>query len=222
MRNYRTLLVLFLAVAGLATCGGTDSTAPTQHTLTLPHDALTREGTSANSSVFHPAPGRFQSVYGAGLLGLPTGARLHGIRFRLDSSQTPFGPDTVATLEIRLSTSAHPPGSLHATFANNRGADEVIARTGPLLVAPSDYGTGSAPNAFGPPIEFTTPFVYQGGPLLLEIGFGGLSHPRLIDNDYPTTVDAQSGYGTNGGFDAPDADVGFFQDLIVVQFLYDD
>jgi hypothetical protein len=212
-------MVFSAAVLG---CGSDEPTAPpVTESVFLPADAPTVEGNSGNSSPFEQVAGRFQSVYSAGLLGIPAGSRITGMRFRLDGAAPPFNAVTISNFEIRLSTSVNPPGSLSATFAANRGDDEVIVRTGPLSIAPADYPTGGTPNAFGPTIQFSQPFTYQGGSLLLEVGYTGLpaAEARGTDNVFPAT-ESQSGYGLVNGFDAASADAGLAADLIVVEYRY--
>lgn len=216
------LLAGIVLVGALTRCADESTSPALTESLLLPSDAATVEGNSANVSPFRDVPARFQSVYGASLLGLPVGAKITGMRFRLDGSETRFTNVTISNFEVRLSTSTSQPGSLSSTFAANRGADEVIVRTGPLTIAPNDYPIGSMPNAFGPTIQFSRPFVYKGGPLLLEIGYTGVPGPDLHRTDavFPATAESESGYGAGGGFNSTIADVGLFQDLIVVEYQF--
>lgn len=118
--------------------------------------------------------GRFQQVFGPSLLGqLNVGDQISGLTFRVDGPDPTVPSQIVANYEIRMSTSANPPGSLSPTFAANRGADEVIVRSGPLVIGPDDFPGGGSPNPFGVMIPFATPFVYAGGPLLIEIAHDG-------------------------------------------------
>ena len=203
----------------LATCSEDSTAPPVTESFDLPANATTAEGDNVNLSPFKGSAGRFQGVYGASLVPIPVGARITGMSFRLDGTSVAFTNVTIDNLEIRMSTSANPPGSLSTTFASNRGANEVLVRTGPLAIASTDYPAGGTPNAFGPVIQFSRPFVYQGGPLLLEVAFTGLppAEARLVDDVFPAT-DSQSGYGS--GFGATSADLGRFSDLIVVRYQF--
>ena len=111
-----------------------------------------------------------QVVYGEGLLiaaDIQVGDQITGLAFRV--GQTYLAPIwSVADYQIRLATSLNPPGSLDPNFIANRGGDYVVARSGPLTYAGTEYPTGGAPNAFGPVIPFSTSFTYTGGDLLLE------------------------------------------------------
>lgn len=217
------------ADAGAPVADGGDAASPRDAgdggrlvgTLQLPASAATSEGNSSNTSPFGGTSGqRFQSVYGAPLLtALPNGATITGIRLRLDGDAASFKQETVANVEIRLSTSKKPPGSLSQTFADNRGTDEVIVRAGPLSIAPGDYPAGTKPNAFGKTIDFNLgTFTYRGGPLLLEVAATALTSGRNMDNVSPSTPDSQSVYGT--GFSATKSDGAPYFDLIVVEYVF--
>lgn len=209
-------------VADAASDAGPDSGgASVLGTLQLPANAGAKEGNSSNSSPFGGDAQRFQSVYGEALLtALPRGAIIKAIGFRLEGGATSFTQQTIANLEIRLSTSAKPPGSLSLTFAANRGADSVVVRAGPLTIAPADYPSGPGPNAFGKRIDFDmASFTYKGGPLLLEIATTAVPAGRPVDNVFPSSQDSQSVYGT--GFSATMADGAPFFDLVVVEYTFE-
>jgi len=218
----RILIGSLIVVAMLGACSEDDPFVPTPTltgTITLPDSASVAEGNTANASPFNVVARRFQCVYGAALLSsIPVNARITGMRFRLDALTAPFAADTIAIFEVFLSTSTNPPGSLSATFADNRGNDEVLVRDAQLTIDPSDYPTGGSPNAWGKLIPFSTAFIYKGGDLLVEIGVTGLTIAnRPTDNVFPST-DTQTGYGT--GFSATMADLGLFQDLVLAQYEY--
>jgi hypothetical protein len=156
-------------------------------------------------------------VLGESLLGeLTPGSRVTALSFRVDGAQTAVPAQTVANYEIRISRSANPPGSLSLIFANNRGSDEVLARSGPLVIAANDFPGGNSPNAFGLAIPFTTPYVYRGGPLLIEFAHDGFpAGGRFADADFPTALASETVFGT--GFGATNADLGAYDELIVLQ-----
>lgn len=187
-------------------------------TVTIPAQLATVEGNTSNSEPLGAeGPARHQTVVSqSGLAGLVPGSKIIGVRFRVDSAQTSLPPQTVANFELRLSRSLNPPGSLDPIFANNRGADEVIVRSGPLVINAGDYPGGSSPNAFGPLIAFSQPYVYTGGPLLIEGAQDGYpSGGRYSDNDFPSAI-SETRYAA--GFGATTGNVGPFQDMIVTQF----
>lgn len=218
LRQVMCLLIL----GSVSNCDGDGGSPTLAESLFLPANALTVEGNGSNSSPFENTAGRFQTVYGPALLGgLPNGARLTGMRFRLNENQSAFSSVTISNLEIRLSTSQRQPGSLSTTFATNRGADEVVVRTGPLAIAPADYAVGNTPNTFGRVITFNQPFTYRGGALLLEMAYTGLAPADARRTDSNSGGgDVQSGYGVANGFNSATADVGLFPGHIVVEYLF--
>jgi hypothetical protein len=179
----------------------------------------TYASTEANSSDNAPlgiANQRFQEVISASLLSaLHVGDQIVALAFRVQGGETALPAQTIPNYEIRLSQSLNAPGSLSATFADNRGLDEVIARSGSLTINPGDFPGGSSPNSFGW-ISFTTPYTYRGGNLLIEAA--GQSFPgggRDADAVYPYTAGlAQTAFGT--GFGATMADLGFYNESIVL------
>lgn len=128
---------------------------------------------------------RFQQVFGSALLsGLNIGDKISGITFRVSGLADSGVPaQTITNYEIRLSQSVNAPGSLSMTFASNRGVDEVIVRSGALVIAASDFaaGAGAGPEPLGAMIGFNTPYTYIGGNLLLEIAYTGFADGRGAD-----------------------------------------
>ena len=147
--------------------------------ITIPIEFANVEGSSGGEGT---ALGNFsntvQTVYNESLLsasGLNVGDELNGLQFRLN------GPDNVPIwsvddYQIRLATSNFSAGDLRNDFADNRGADYTVVRTGALMLDGTEFdGSSTAgssgpgtPNAFGPLWTFDTNFVYNGGDLLLE------------------------------------------------------
>ena len=93
----------------------------------------------------------------------------------------------------------------------------TIVRQGAWEINDNDFPGGPFPRPFGAIINFTTPYTYQGGSLLLELAHGGF--PRVgtnADSEFDVP-DAQSIFGT--GFNATYADVGSFPYMIVARSL---
>lgn len=186
--------------------------------LVFPDVFTAAEAGSADTAPLGTDIQRFQQVYGVSLLSsLSVGDQIVGLTFRVDGSVSALPAQTVANYEIRLTQSLNAPGSLSATFADNRGLDEVFVRTGSLVIQPGDFPGGSSPNSFGAMIVFTTPYTYAGGPLLPEVAHDGFpSGGRNVDADYPTSLAAQTAFGN--GFGATVADAGRYNEAIIVQF----
>ncbi len=139
-----------------------------------------------------------QFVYDAAqLAGLPLGARLTGMAYRLNTAQ-PTGPATdrtFASYDVQLATSSRVrPGLLSPAYASNMGADLATVRSGPLTIAANSFPGGTGPNAFGPEIPFSTPFSYAGGHLVVLVRHtgNGVDAPILdAASDLPGSVQAR-------------------------------
>jgi hypothetical protein len=114
----------------------------------------------------------YQQVYHNSLLtSLAPGTQITGMRFRADGGWHVLssGSYNFATFDVRIGTSTHAPGSLSATVADNLGADTIQARSGSLFWAAGSFPSDTSPSSFGPLIDFTTPYTYNGGDLLLTV-----------------------------------------------------
>ena len=187
--------------------------------ITIPIEFANVEGSSGGEGT---ALGNFdntvQTVYNASLLaaaGLNPGDVLNGLQFRLN------GPDnvpiwSVSDYQIRLATSNFSAGDLRNEFADNRGGDYTVVRSGALTLDGSEFdGSSTAgstgpgtPNAFGPLWTFDTNFVYNGGDLLLEYTHtaidNSLNSPGVQQTARADGVTGFAGVQTlfGGGFDA--------------------
>lgn len=122
------------------------------------------EGTSDTSPSGQDGSGRFQQVYGPSLLsGLNAGDVINGLTFRVVSDADDGVPaQIVSDYEIRLSQSFNAPRALSMTFANNRGANEVIARSGQLVISAGDFPATPNPGCDRP--RFLGANRQRGGP----------------------------------------------------------
>ncbi len=138
------------------------------------------DGISNNLIPLGISDGVFQVIYAADqLVGLPIGASIQSLQLRQSNSATAPWPPANATItdyEIRLGTSTLTPATRSATFANNI-TNAVLVRDGALTFAagafPGGPSTGTTPEGWGPVLTFTTPYVYRGGPLVIEIRTSG-------------------------------------------------
>jgi hypothetical protein len=60
---------------------------------------------------------------------------------------------------------------MSTTFASNFTATPTQVRSGPHNWDAGAFTFGSTPNAFGPTMTFTTPYLYTGGDLTIEMRF---------------------------------------------------
>ena len=126
---------------------------------------------------------RYQQVYGSTLFtNLDSGLRyVTSVEFLLQSSFSNylFGW-TVTNLEIHLSTTTNPPGSLSTTFSANVGPDDVVVFNG------NNQFLANTPD--GPlAIYFSQPFHYDPtrGNLLMDVRLSQLAGPGVTDTRYP-------------------------------------
>jgi hypothetical protein len=138
------------------------------------------DGVEGNISFGFNAALTFQQLVGTTQLnGLPIGATLTGVQFRLNAGEGPNPSSAVTNLDLFLGPSVA--ATLGSNVAANKGPGTVQVHAGPYSFAPATYPTGGSPNAFGPVIPFTTPFTYTGGRLLLTGSYTNASSGLLFD-----------------------------------------
>lgn len=123
------------------------------------------------------------------------GKSLISLSFRNLSSATSAWPTSDVTFtnyDIYLSGSVNP-ADRSFTFADNIVGTQTQVRSGSLVIPANSLSFGNTPNTFSFDINFTTPWTYAGGNVLVEIrhtGFTGTS--RSVDAAGTSTT----GYGT--------------------------
>ena len=101
--------------------------------------------------------------------GVPVGSQITAMGIRVGATfATAPNPALSGTYVIKLSTSNVALGSLTNNFANNAGANVTTVFNGTLNIAQNAVTGGAGPNPFYV-INFTTPYTYTGGDLLLSI-----------------------------------------------------
>lgn len=173
-------------------------------TIVIPAGFATVEGNAQAITALSPAARTVQLAYApAALTGLNEGDQITGLAFRMGGGYPswPNSAVTFATYYIKLSQSQYPPNALSDSVAANIGPDVVTVYSGTLTFPPNSFPGGATPNAFGPVINFTTPYVYSGGILLVTISHtgGGVSGgfadadgsaPNLANARYATSYNA--------------------------------
>jgi hypothetical protein len=166
MKKYLSALI----VASLA---GSLPALAQEQVLPLGYDN-TPGGTSFLSQLAN-SPRTYQMLLHEDQLTTLVGSELTGIAFRNSATITTSWPATEVTYpdyQIYLSPSV-PPADRQLDFAANVAGPQLQVRSGPLVIQPDVYTFGSSPNAFGPTIEFTQPYPYQGGHLIIELRHTG-------------------------------------------------
>jgi hypothetical protein len=142
------------------------------------------------------APRSGQLMIAASQLGtINAGDQITGISFRLWTGATIAYPGaTYAQYDVFVGKSVDL-AARSTTYAANVDGALTQVRSGPLTFNPNAFTVGGTPNAWGQEITFSTPYVYGGGPLLIEIRHGGsnITNPTNTFLDALTT--ATVGYG---------------------------
>jgi len=201
----------FLGICLLAT------TALADHIVVVPGGFSGTEANSSDNAPLGAAEQHFQQVFSAALLtNLTAGDIINGIAFRVEGNESALPAQTVTTYDISMSASLNAPGSLSPVFADNRGADFLNVRSGPLTLNAGDFSGGTSPNTLGW-ISFSSPYLYTGGDLLVEIAYQGFSIGRDADAAYPYNASlAQTAFGN--GYSSTTADAGLYAEALVMGF----
>lgn len=143
-------------------------------------------------------PRTYQMQFTPAVLGgLPVGARITELRFRASTNNSAGFPTNTVTwsdYEITLARAANPVAGMSTTFAANM-LSPVLVKSGPLSIGPNTFAMGGSPNPFGSFVVFDTPYVYQGGDLVMLFTHPGSDSANTI---YLDAVTAQTpGYGTD-------------------------
>jgi hypothetical protein len=143
-------------------------------TAVVPNANATRNGTGNVNGPFGDggeATGfTFQyDVAASQLSGIAIGSSINGIGFRLYSrSGTISEALDFPSFNVQIGQSANTIPNLSSTFAANEAAGTVLARSGDLSFAANTLIGNKSVNPFFT-INFTTPYIYTGGDLLISI-----------------------------------------------------
>lgn len=140
----------------------------------VPNGAVGVDGDGTFSLTSTGAAGRtFQMTIAAGQLTGLVGQQLTGLQWRQNGGGSAAWPPVdanFASWDIFLGPGVSP-ALMGTTFANNFTGSPTQVRNGPLTFPAGSFTFGSSPNAFGPVLNFTTPYVYSGGDLAIEMRF---------------------------------------------------
>jgi hypothetical protein len=144
------------------------------------------------------APRTYQMQFTPDALGgLPAGARITELRFRTSTNATgsfPTATVTWADYEVTLAQAANTVPGMSTTFSANL-LNPVLVKDGPLSVSPNTFTVGSVPNQFATLMVLDTPYLYQGGDLVMQFTHPGSDSTAVTIFDAATT--SAPGYGTS-------------------------
>lgn len=183
----RNAMIAFLTGTLITTTAWADS-------LVVPSNYTNTPGTTTFLGPLTNGPRTYQLLIHESLLASLVGQQLTGLSWRLPASATSNWPGVDATYssyDIYLSGSVTP-ADRSLTFSENVVGPQTQVRSGSLFIPTGSYTFGGSPNAWGPEIAFS-PYVYNGGHLLVEIRHtGSNATSRSVDALGTST----SGYGT--------------------------
>ncbi|MEY2407721.1 MAG: hypothetical protein QOF48_391, partial [Verrucomicrobiota bacterium] len=129
--------------------------------------------------------------------GLPTGARITELRFRASTNTAanfPAGTVTWSDYEVTLAQAAKTVAAMSSIFQANL-LNPVLVKDGPLSIDANRFTAGGNPNSFGALVVLDTPYVYQGGDLVMQFTHTGSDSADNVFLDAATS--AAPGYGTS-------------------------
>ena len=162
--------VSILAAAALA--AALPAQAP-QH-LVVPAAAASSDANSFEWLAGASAPLRQQNLVAASHLTAMVGRTLTAVEFRRTAADEAYGGASM-TLQVTLSTPPHGPLEARKDYAANVGSNATLVFQGTVALpaSPAVPGGPGAAVAWAANnvlrIPFTTPFVYQGGPLCIDV-----------------------------------------------------
>lgn len=157
------LLPLVFAVAPVAAQG----------VVTIPHDAIGRDGRGLGHLAGATQPRRQQFLLGEGLLAGLRGRAITRVSFRRDGQPADLTSGR-ADLVVRFDQQTVPdPWRASPVFAANLGLNAAIVFQGQVTLPASPRPTSRNGVGFGPneavSIDLAQPFLYQGGTLCIDI-----------------------------------------------------
>jgi len=140
----------------------------------VPNSAAAAEADGTFALTSTGATGRtYQFTIDAGQLSGLVGQQILGLQWRLNGASTAAWPPantTYASWDVFMGPGVDP-SAMSNTFASNFTAAPTQVRSGPYAVTAGSFPAGGSPNPFGPALNFTTPFLYTGGDLAIEMRF---------------------------------------------------
>jgi hypothetical protein len=197
-----------LALAGTYSGNGTACATANCPPAAVSHLVVPRASEQINggSTVAHltaTAARTVQVVVSSAQIPIEIGSLLTGMSWRIASSATllpwPEIDANFGQFDIEIASAATTPATMSVLFANNIGSNATVVRSGPLTIPANSFAAGvPAPgvNAWGYNVDFTTPFVYPGGDLVITIRHSGHDAVTTRSFDSIATSNAGAGYGS--------------------------
>jgi hypothetical protein len=187
----------------------------------VPNSAAGVEADGTFSLTTTTSTGRtFQLTIASAQLSGLVGQQIFGLQWRLNGAAAAAWPPvntTYAFWDVFMGPGVAP-SAMSNTFASNFTAAPTQVRSGPAGFTAGGHTFGSSPNAFGEMLSFTSPYLYTGGDLTLEMRFapqvgtttqsafdavlasGGPGNGWGVDYSARWTGNATGTVGNNGNF----------------------
>jgi hypothetical protein len=185
------------------TCAAANCPPATVTELVVPRAYELVNAGSLSNYFTNPAARTLQMVVSSSQIPVETGSLLTGLSWRVASSATLFAwPEIDANysqFDIEIAPAATTPVTMSVIYDQNIGAGATIVRSGPLTIPALSFPAGMpAPgvNAWGHQIDFTTPYIYTGGDLVITIRHAGHDAATNRNLDALATGNTVGGYGT--------------------------
>lgn len=174
--------------------------------------------TNQEGQIGGPGTRRFQFNIDEAALGIPKGSAITGIAFRRPASLSaawPASNGSISDYELRIGPGVAA-GAMTSTYADNF-TSQTLVHDGPLDLNTGAFpteATAPTPNQFGLFIPFSTPYLYFGGNLSIDINYPGTalgitgSMDAVFVGDVATTgmrglYSSTSRTATTGGLTSP-------------------
>ena len=168
----------------------------------VPNSAAGVEADGAFFLTTTAAAGRtYQMTINSNQLTGAIGQQLTGFQLRLNGAVTANWPSVDTSwsfFDVYVGPGVDP-AAMSNTFADNFSAAATQVRSGGLTITADSFTFGGAPNAFGPSIVFSTPYLYTGGHLTVEFRFS--AQTGATNQISADAVTASLGPGNGWGVD---------------------
>lgn len=174
---------------------------PPVGTVVAPNSYESSAGTNGLNTLLRNtnSPRSYQMQFSAAALtGLPVGAIITELRFRLDTNANGVFPSNTVSWSqylVTLAQAAKPVSSMSTNFLANM-VSPMFVKTGPFSLTSNTLNTSTSPHPFCTFVVFDTPYVYRGGDLVMLFRHSGSDSPIA-----PLFLDALGtntpGYGTD-------------------------
>ncbi|MEZ6233285.1 MAG: PEP-CTERM sorting domain-containing protein [Phycisphaerales bacterium] len=142
--------------------------------LVVPNGLENTEADGTFSLTTSSTAGRtFQLSMAANQLTSLVGQQITGLQWRLNGAASANWPPvdvSYAFWDVFMGPGVAP-SAMSSTFADNFTGAATQVRSGGAMFTAGSFTAGGSPNAFGPALNFTSPYLYTGGDLIIEMRF---------------------------------------------------